>query len=137
MDWFKVLKGKRRDLQKVPIAGSPIRDTHGHDKAKGRGTKRQVERREILSRELEGMEAPDIGLENPERDAEDREIRLENKMNHKQLIAFGILEEYMEVPNGTADQVDEFVLREVKRLSPEVIDALINLYNAANEKQVE
>ena len=65
-------------------------------------------------------------------EAEDREIRRENAMSDKQYTAFMILEEYMEVPNGTADQVDEFIIREVKRLSPEVLDALINLHGEAN-----
>ena len=49
-------------------------------------------------------------------------------LTNKQHSAFLILEEYMEVPNGTADQMDEFVVGEVKGMSSEVIDVLIKLY---------
>jgi hypothetical protein len=51
MSWFDILK-RKRDLQKIPIAGSPVRGKHGHGKAKPRGTKRQQEKKEILEPEL-------------------------------------------------------------------------------------
>ena len=51
MNWFGILK-RKRDLQKIPIAGSPVRGKHGHGRARPRGTKRQQEKKEILGPEL-------------------------------------------------------------------------------------
>ena len=51
MSWFDILK-RKRNLQKVPIAGSPVRGKHGYGEAKPRGSKRQQEKKEILEPEL-------------------------------------------------------------------------------------
>ena len=60
MSWKNILKAKkRRSLQKVPIAGSAVRGTHGHGESKPRGSKRQQERKEILDAELRALEEDD------------------------------------------------------------------------------
>jgi hypothetical protein len=72
MSWEDTLKAKTtatgggskkrsryKNLQKIPIAGSPVRGTHGYGESKPRGSKRQQEQKEILEpelRELEGDE---------------------------------------------------------------------------------
>ena len=53
MTWQDILKARRRSLQKVPIAGSPVRGSHGYAGARSRGSKRQQERKEILDPELD------------------------------------------------------------------------------------
>ena len=63
MSWFDIIK-RKRDLQKVPIAGSPVRGKHGHGKAKPRGTKRQQEKKEILEPELRALEEEDDPIDN-------------------------------------------------------------------------
>ena len=71
-DWFSELKGKTRakgggskkprfgkrraEKDLVPIAGSPIRGTHAYEQTNPRGSKRQIEERELLGRELRALE---------------------------------------------------------------------------------
>ena len=60
MNWKEILKTKRRrGLQKVPLAGSPVRGTHGYGYSKPRGSKRQQERKEILDPELREIKESD------------------------------------------------------------------------------
>ena len=56
MTWQDILKARRRSLQKVPIAGSPVRGSHGYAGARSRGSKRQQERKEILDPELDALD---------------------------------------------------------------------------------
>ncbi len=58
MTWEDTLKAKR-SLQKVPLAGSPIRGTHGYGDSQSRGSKRQQENRHILGSELRAIEGDD------------------------------------------------------------------------------
>ena len=62
MSWKNILKAKRRSLQKVPIAGSPVRGTHGYGDSKPRGSKRQAEKKEILDPELSALDEPELDI---------------------------------------------------------------------------